>query len=121
MNMKKLLLIAIIGASQSLFAGELFSFDKTAVILSALQHIKLKHSDLGQLQLFPHRQIDVTEADGKLFAAVHFSYEEDSSGVLYTCVKVDENGKLIKMQRDIKPKKGLFDHPMPDWNACTGM
>lgn len=121
MNIKKLLVVAIIGASQSLFAGELFSFDKTAVIFNALQHIKLKYSDLGQLNLSPHRQINVSEVDGKLFAAVHFSYEADSSGVLYVCVKVDENGKLIKMQRDIKPKKGLFDRPMPDWNACTGM
>ena len=104
-----------------MFAGELFSFDKTAVILSALQHIQLKHSDLGQLELSPYRQIGVSEVDGKLFSAVHFSYEADSSGVLYVCVKVDENGKLIKMQRDIKPKKGLFDRPMPDWNACMGM
>jgi hypothetical protein len=118
--MKKLLSVAIIAASQPLFAGELFSFDKTAVIFSSLQHIKLKYSDLGQLELSPYRQLQVSEVNGNLFATVYFSYKANGSEILYACVKVDENGKLIKMQRDIEPKKGLFDHPMPNWNSCTG-
>lgn len=118
--MKKLLVVATIALSQSLFAGDLFSFDKTAVIFNALQHIKLKYSDLGKLELSPYRHIDVSEVDGNLFATVYFSYKADSPEILYTCVKVDENGKLIRIQRDIKPKKGLFDHPMPDWATCMG-
>ncbi|HSC68904.1 MAG TPA: hypothetical protein VLC79_14500 [Cellvibrio sp.] len=118
--MNKVLLIAGIVLSQSLWAGELFSFDKTAVIFSALQQIKLRYSDLAKLELSPHRHINVNEQDGKLFATVFFSYKGDSPlGVLYTCVKINENGELLKIQRDIKPKKGLFDHPMPDWATCS--
>jgi len=118
--MKRVLLIAGMVLSQSLWAGELFSFDKTAVIFSALQHIKLRYSDLAKVELSPYRYVDLNEKDGKLFVSVFFSYKADNTfGVLYTCVKLNENGELIKIQRDIKPNKGIFDGPMPNYAVCS--
>lgn len=117
--MKKFLFSLIILLAQSASAEKLFSFDKNAVIFNTLSHIKLRYSDLARMELSPHSNLSISEKDGELFVSVFFSYKTDSKlGMKYVCVKVDKNGELIKVQRDIEPKKVLFDHLLPDYSYC---
>lgn len=117
--MKIFLFSLIFLLAQSASAEKLFSFDKNAVIFNTLNHIKLRYSDLAKMELSPHNNLIFTEKDGELFVGVFFSYKADSKlGMKYVCVKVDKNGKLIQIRRDIEPKKVLFDRLLPDYAYC---
>jgi len=113
-----LLLLLLLG-SLRVNAGTLYSVDYNEVLFSALGHIKLRHSDLGKMELKPRPLRPNFDNNGKLFITATFSYKADNElGVLFVCVKVDENGNLVDIDRDIKPKEGIAKIPMPEYPGC---
>lgn len=107
--MRVMVLIAMSLFALPLFAGSLFSYDKNQVLVTALQAVKLRHSDLATLELSPYPVSPKLDRAGNLYAIMHFSYKKKGTDeTLFVCVSLDENGKVLTLVRDIESVAGLF-------------
>ncbi|MCY0967124.1 hypothetical protein [Parathalassolituus penaei] len=119
--MNRILTLIIILFSCSTFAGSLYSFDKNTVLLNALDHIYLRYSDLAKLELKPQSVQPSLDKAGKLVVTVTLSYPANNEfGLLYVCAKVNENGKLVNIQRDVSARNGPANFLMPETPGCWG-
>jgi hypothetical protein len=104
-------------------SGSLFSFDRHDVLLSALSQIEKHYPELAKkgLKPRPYPLKPELNKEKKLVVSATFSYEDlNEFGLLFVCAKVDENGELIDIQRDIKAKIGFFNSPVPATHGCWG-
>ncbi len=107
--MKKIVIALVYIFASPVWAGSLFSFDKNQVLVTALQQIKLRHSDLAKLELNPIPINPELDRASNLYAIIHFSYmAKNSVDTLFVCVSLDENGNVITMVRDIESREGIF-------------
>ena len=119
--MKQVFILILSLLSSSVFAGSLYSFDKDAVLFQALSHIQLRYSDLAKFELKPIRLQPSIDKSGRLVVAATFSYPANNEfGLLYVCSKVDENGGLKNIKRDIGARKGIAGFPLPETQGCWG-
>lgn len=104
-----MVLIAMSLLALPLSAGSLFTFNKNQVLVTALQQVKLRHSDLAQLELSPFPVSPKLDQEGNLYAIMHFSYKmKNNDEVLFVCVSLDENGKVLTLVRDIESVEGVL-------------
>ena len=119
--MSRILIIILIIFSCPSFAGSLYTFDKNTVLLNALNHIYLRYSDLAKLELKPRSVQPALDKAGKLVVTATLSYPANNEfGLLYVCAKVDENGKLVNIQRDVSARKGPANILIPETPGCWG-
>ncbi|WP_339075293.1 hypothetical protein [Teredinibacter turnerae] len=119
MNRMLFLLLGLVATCAS--AGSLYSFEKDSVLINALNHIQARYSDLAKLELKPRPLQTSIDKSGHLVVSAIFSYEADNEfGLLFVCAKVDENGGLLKIKRDINARKGIANFPVPESPGCWG-
>lgn len=119
--MGRILIVILSLFSCGTFAGTLYTFDKNTVLFSAINHIYLRYSDLAKLELKPRYVEPALDKSGKLVVTVTLSYPADNEfGLLYVCAKIDENGTLVNIQRDISARKGVASILLPETPGCWG-
>ena len=121
MKIKMFLTLLILSCCAN--SGSLFSFDRHNVLSSALNHIQKHYPELARKGLKPRPYPLKPEFNKEkhLVVTATFSYKDSNEfGLLFVCAKIDENGELVDIQRDIKAKKGYFDLPVPVTNGCWG-
>ena len=89
--------------------------------MNALGHIQIRYSDLAKMELSPRPLSPHLDKSGRLVVDAFFSYKVDGMDEpVFVCSKVDENGKLVNIGRDIKARKTLNKFYMPDASRCWG-
>ena len=120
-TMNRILVLILSLFSNSALSGSLYSFDNNVVIINALNHIHSRYSSLAKVELVPLPLRSSINRTGQLEVTTFFSYKADNEfGLLYTCVKVDENGTLLNLGRDILARKGIGNFPLPSKSGCWG-
>lgn len=118
--MLRVIFFLALACSSFVNAGSLYTFDKNSTMIAILSHIQLSYPDLAKLGLTP-KPLQPSFEEGKLVVSATFGYPaQNELGVLYACAKVNENGELINIQRDIPPVEGIANFPRPESFGCWG-
>ena len=119
--MNRILFLFLSLVTVSVSAGSLYSFEKNIVLMNALNHIQTRYSDLAKSELKPRPLQTALDKSGRLVVSAIFSYKaENEFGLLFVCAKVDENGNLLNIKRDINARKGIAGFPLPESPGCWG-
>ncbi|WP_299599703.1 hypothetical protein [uncultured Microbulbifer sp.] len=120
--MKNLCILIFLNTfSCSVFSGTLYSFDEAKVRERALQHIHRKYSEFVDIELTSKPLQPVFDKKGHMFVSAIFSYKATNElGVLYVCAKVDENGELVNIEKEIPGRRSLKNFVLPKYPGCWG-
>jgi len=102
-------------------AGSLFEFDKNLVQINGLNWIQSRYGELTKKELKQETMQVRLNRKGDLEANVFFSYKaENANGILFVCARVDENGKLLNIQKNIEARKPFNLGYVPNSPGCWG-
>jgi hypothetical protein len=117
--MKSTIFLILLFFSNFTFSGNLYTFDKNLVLMTSLSHIHLRYKELANIELTPDAINPYINTKGKLVVDVFFSYKAKTElGLLYVCSKLDENGDLLNIRRDIGARKVMNLMIAPDTSGC---
>ncbi|WP_413663470.1 hypothetical protein ACG1BZ_20705 [Microbulbifer sp. CNSA002] len=117
--MKRLIPLILLFISFPSYSGKLFTFNKDDVVFNVLSHIQLRHSDLAKVELMPGKVQARINNEGDMEAYLFFRYKaKNELGVLFVCGKVNEDGELLAISRDLEGRRGVANFVFPKAMGC---
>ena len=104
------------------YAGSLYKLDYHDALVASQSKIQAYFPVLAKTELrFLYMKPEFFGKNKELLVKAFYSYKADNKfGVLFVCSKIDENGNLVNIEKDIEPKKGFYNSGVPVKNECTG-